>query len=128
MSNGIVGGGSGMNLPLASLIFSFAVEFILLASASLHTRVWKTHEGRAIAGKLDFVAIFIGIASFYSSLGRILFTHDVGSSSSTGIISSEPNLFPMVEGAVWLCAIIGAATKWVVPQAPSYVNASIFLI
>jgi len=108
-----------MNLPFASLLFSFAVEFILVASASLHTRVWKTEKARKIAGKLDFVAIFVGIASFYSSLGKLLFITPTGSSSG---------LFPIVEGAVWLCAIVGAATKWVAPQAPAYVNASIFLI
>lgn len=106
------------NLPFASLLFSFAVEFILVASASLHTRVWKTERAREIAGKVDFVAIFVGIASFYSSLGRLLFTKGSGSGG----------MFALIEGAVWLCAIVGAATKCVVPQAPARMNASIFLI
>merc|ERR1719491_782311 len=37
-------------------------------------------------------------------------------------------IFDHIERLVWTAAIIGSALKWLVPDAPKYVNASMFLV
>jgi len=98
----------------SALLFSFAVELILVISGTLHTFPWKTEEGHNIARKLDFAAIFVGIACFYSSMGKLIMGHH--------------SLWPTIEGLVWVCAVLGTLVKWRFPEAPKLVNGSIFLV
>lgn len=99
---------------VATLIFSSAVTGIMTVSAALHTFPWKEHKWHQRARKADFAMIFVGIALFYSSMGRVLF-------GSTKIFSA------IIEPLVWLCASVGVLTKWFVPDSPPWVNAVIFL-
>ena len=70
-----------------------------------------------VARKADFAMIFIGIALLYSSLGKLL----LGSASS--------RLFTtIVEPLVWICALVGVVTKSCFPEAPPWVNATMFLV
>jgi len=103
------------NLVRASLLFSFAVESIMVVSATLHRFPWKTYRGHGIARKLDFTAIFFGIASLYSSMGRLLMGHHHLWKS-------------VIEPLVWTCAIVGSLLKWKFPNAPPWANASVFLV
>ena len=83
-------------------------------SGTLHTYKWKTEKAHQRARKLDFTGIFVGIACFYSSLGRL-------------VMGAHP-LWNPIERIVWACAILGTLLKWKVPDAPHWANASIFLV
>lgn len=101
------------SLKAASLVFSLAVEGILGVSATLHTFPWRREGVYRIARKVDYAMIFVGIALFYSSLGRLL-------------LGAAPS-FGTVEAAVWTCAAAGVALKCVFLEAPRWLEASIFL-
>ncbi|VEU38878.1 unnamed protein product [Pseudo-nitzschia multistriata] len=103
------------DLIRASILFSFAVESIMVVSATLHRYPWKTQRWHQIARKADFTAIFVGIASLYSSMGHLLMGH-------------HPTYSGVIEPLVWACALVGSLTKWFVPDAPQWVNASVFLV
>merc|ERR1719232_1383336 len=107
----------------------------MVVSGTLHTYPWQSHRWFELFRKLDFVTIFVAIASFYSSLGKILFCPDSGGSGS----ERQPDergrgargggrLFFVIEGTVWACAAVGGLLKWRFPDVPRYVNASVFLV
>jgi len=97
----------------ATVLFSLAVESILVISATLHTYPWQTERAYLIARKLDFVAIFVGISLLYSSMGKLLLGHH--------------RYYIYIELLVWVCAMVGATTKCFFPDAPPWLNASMFL-
>jgi len=103
------------NLIRASFLFSLAVESIMVISAILHRFPWKTNRAHQIARKLDFTAIFVGIALFYSSMGCLLMGH-------------HPLYFRVIMPLVWACAVIGSLLKWCVADAPPWANAVVFLV
>jgi len=102
------------SLLKTALLFCFGAELIMTISGTLHTYKWKTEKAHQRARKLDFTGIFVGIACFYSSLGRL-------------VMGSHP-LWNPIEQIVWACAILGTLLKWKVPDAPHWANASIFLV
>lgn len=97
------------------LLFSLAVEGIMVVSATLHTFAWQCEEHHQIARKADFAMIFVGIALFYSSMGKLL-------------LGSVSIFRAIIEPLVWICAVAGVLTKWFVPNAPPWLNAIVFLI
>ena len=97
-----------------ALLFSFAIESILIVSGTLHTFPWQTERSHQNARKLDFTAIFIGIACFYSSMGKLVLGHHV--------------LWDRIETVVWASAILGTILKWKIPDAPHWANAALFLV
>lgn len=102
----------------AAILFSCAVEGILVVSATLHTFPWLLgrHERHyQVARKADFAMIFIGIALLYSSLGKILLGH-------LAVYKK------VIEPLVWTCAGVGVFLKSWFPEAPPWVNAMIFLL
>ena len=102
----------------AALLFSCAVEGILVVSAVLHTFPWllERHERHyMVARKADFAMIFLGIALLYSSIGKILLGH----------LEVFRNI---IEPLVWTCAGVGVLLKSFFPEAPPWVNALIFLL
>lgn len=103
------------DLVRATMLFSFAVQSIMVISATLHTYPWKTKRWHRVARKLDFTAIFVGIASFYSSMGKLLMGH-------------HPLFSRTIEPLVWTCALVGTILKWFVPDAPPWANAVVFLV
>lgn len=114
-SGGGGGGGGHSNHQVATLLFSLAVEGIMVISATLHTFPWKREYWHQVARKADFAMIFVGIALFYSSLGKLL----LGTSS---IFTS------VVEPLVWMCAAVGVLVKCCIPDAPPWLNSVIFLL
>jgi channel protein (hemolysin III family) len=101
-------------LLLPALLFSFAIESILIVSGTLHTFQWQTERSHQNARKLDFTAIFFGIACFYSSMGKLVLGHH--------------DLWNPIETIVWASAIMGTILKWKFPDAPHWANAGIFLV
>ena len=101
-----------------SLLFSVAVEGIMVVSSFLHTFPWQHHQEDwyQVARKADFAMIFVGIALFYSSIGKLLL-------GSTSVVFNR-----VIEPLVWVCAAIGAISKWFFPDAPPWFNAMVFLI
>lgn len=97
-----------------ALLFSFAIESILIVSGTLHTFPWQTERSHQNARKLDFTAIFIGIACFYSSMGKLVLGHH--------------SLWDPIETIVWTSAFLGTILKWKFPDAPHWANAAIFLV
>jgi channel protein (hemolysin III family) len=100
---------------LATILFSLAVEGIMIVSATLHTFPWTCPDKHNTARKADFAMIFVGIALLYSSIGKLLL-------GGHALYSS------VIEPLVWVCAVVGVFTKWFIPDAPPWVNASIFLL
>jgi hemolysin III len=101
---------------VATLLFSLAVEGILVISATLHTFPWKRASWHQVARKADFAMIFVGIALLYSSLGKLL------------LGTASPLFTRVVEPLVWACAAIGVLTKCCIPDAPPWLNAGTFLM
>jgi len=101
-----------------AILFNVAVEGIMVISAIMHTYPWKhTHQNwYLIARKADFAMIFVGIALFYSSIGKLLL-------GETSFVFNR-----VIEPLVWVCAVVGVITKWCFPDAPPWFNAMIFLI
>jgi len=85
----------------------------MIVSAMLHTFPWRNEKPFQNARKADFAMIFIGIALFYSSMGKLL----LGSA----------NIWCFIEPLVWTCAAMGVLTKCFVPNAPKWLNAGAFL-
>jgi len=103
------------SLLRASLRFSFAVESIFVVSGTLHRYPWKNARAYHICRKLDYAAIFFGIANFYSSLGWLLCGHH--------------ELFSgVIEPIVWTGACAGTFLKWFFPTAPPVFNSAVFLV
>lgn len=102
------------NLLHTCLLFCFASELIMTISGTLHTYPWKTEKNHQLARKLDFMGIFVGMGCFYSSVGRLAL--------------GEHPLWNLIERIVWGCALFGTILKWMVPDTPRWVNASIFLV
>ena len=104
---------SNKQLLQASFLYNFSVESIMAVSATLHTWRWQTEKNHQNARKLDFTAIFVGIACSYSSLGRLTMGHHPWWNS--------------IEKLVWACACIGTLTKWKIPDCPHWVNGLVFI-
>ena len=102
----------------ASLCFSAAVEGIMVVSGVLHTTPWRQRHMALYEAvrKADFCMIFVGIALFYSSIGKLLFA------DATVLFGK------VIEPVVWTAAIAGAVAKCVFPNAPHWCNALIFLL
>lgn len=99
---------------LPSLVFSLAVEGIMVASATLHTFPWEKEGSFQNARKADFAMIFVGIALFYSSMGKLLM-------GGARMYSS------VIEPLVWACAAVGVTAKFFIPNAPKWLNGAAFL-
>jgi len=99
---------------VSTLIFSLAVEGIMAISAILHTVSWRNEGPFQNARKADFSMIFIGIALFYSSLGKILM-------GGAQMFSS------VIEPLVWICAAVGVTFKCLIPNGPNWLNTVAFL-
>jgi hemolysin III len=97
-----------------ALLFSFAVMLITTISGTLHTYPFKDEETYMLFRRLDFMGIFVGIACFYSSMGRLTM--------------GQHSMWMTIEGVVWTCAIVGTFLKWKVPDAPPLVNALVFIV
>lgn len=102
-------------LKLATILFSLAVEGIMVVSATLHTFPWNCEKQHNIARKADFGMIFLGISLFYSSIGRLL-------------MGDSAIFTKIIEPLVWICAATGIVVKSFFPDAPPWVNAVIFLL
>ena len=100
---------------LPTLLFSLAVQGIMTISATLHTFPWTCHKQHRIARKADFAMIFVGIALFYSSIGKVL-------------LGSDPIYSSVIEPLVWLCAVVGVILKSFFPDAPPWLNSAVFLV
>jgi channel protein (hemolysin III family) len=101
-------------LVISTILFNFAIESIMIISATLHTYKWKSNYWHMFTRKLDFTAIFFGIALIYSSLGKLL-------------LGKHPMYF-CLEIVVWISAIAGTVMKWFIPDCPHYLNGLIFVI
>jgi len=85
----------------------------MIVSGMLHTYPWQTQYWYQFTRKLDFVTIFLGIASFYSSVGKLL-------------LGSHP-WYPWIETLEWCLAILGSSMKWCFPNCKPVLNATLFL-
>jgi channel protein (hemolysin III family) len=101
-------------LVLSTVLFNLAIESIMIISATLHTYKWKSNYWHLFTRKLDFTAIFVGIALIYSSLGKLL-------------LGKHP-LYFVLELVVWISAIAGTIMKWFIPDCPHYFNGLIFMV
>ncbi|OEU18113.1 hypothetical protein FRACYDRAFT_238547 [Fragilariopsis cylindrus CCMP1102] len=101
-------------LVLSTILFNLAIESIMIISATLHTYKWKSNYWHLFTRKLDFTAIFVGIALIYSSLGKLL-------------LGNHP-LYFVLELVVWISAIAGTIMKWFIPDCPHYFNGLIFMV
>jgi len=99
----------------AALLFSLAVEGIMVVSATLHIFPWQNEVYYHLARKADFAMIFVGIAMFYSSIGKLL-------------LGSEAIFTSIIEPMVWACAAVGVLAKCFRPDADPWLNAGIFLM
>ena len=99
---------------LSTILFNLAIESIMVISATLHTYKWKSNYWHLFTRKLDFTAIFVGIALIYSSLGKLL-------------LGNHP-LYFVLELVVWISAIAGTIMKWFIPDCPHYFNGLIFMV
>ena len=98
-----------------SLLFSAALEGILVVSAILHTRDWTGREKALERWRLaDYSMIFIGIGLFYMSLGAQLM-------GGTRIF----NL--LIAPLVWTAAAVGVGGKILALNQPRWVEALAFL-
>lgn len=102
------------NIARMTLVFSAAVESIMLVSGMLHTYPWQTPYWYQFTRKLDFVTIFFGIAAFYSSMGKLL-------------LGTHP-WFPSIERLGWGIALLGSSLKWWIPNCAPATNAFLFLV
>ena len=101
-------------LVVSTILFNLAIESIMVISATLHTYKWKSNYWHLFTRKLDFTAIFVGIALIYSSLGKLL-------------LGNHP-LYFVLEIVVWISAIAGTVMKWFIPDCPHYFNGLIFMV
>lgn len=109
-----------------SVLFSMAIEGILVVSAILHTTDWTRKFGKEgivcenedakplWIRKLDYSMIFVGIASLCTAL--------------CGLIIGHSSVYRhLITPVVWLAAVVGIGSKLIVVNTPRWTEAALFL-